>query len=160
MAERAPRRPSLPAGRALGRPVRRARRPTPGRPSRPVDAGVLPGRGGRPPIHAPIPVRPGAGLTSATFRPSRLPDGRDRGAANHLATRLPEPQRAGTVVARVTPSADRVPENLLKFYLHFSAPMSRGEVYDRVRLLDARRPAVDLPFLGLGEELWDPTALA
>ncbi len=35
--------------------------------------------------------------------------------------------------------------------------MSRGEVYDRVRLLKEDGQAVDLPFLRLGEELWDPT---
>jgi hypothetical protein len=35
--------------------------------------------------------------------------------------------------------------------------MSRGEVYDRVRLLKNNGQAVDLPFLRLGEELWDPT---
>jgi hypothetical protein len=33
--------------------------------------------------------------------------------------------------------------------------MSRGEAYERVRLLDAAGQAIELPFLELGEELWD-----
>src|SRR5206468_10702471 len=41
-------------------------------------------------------------------------------------------------------------------YLHFSAPMSRGEVYRRVRLLGEGDRPVDRPFLEIGEELWDP----
>ncbi len=57
---------------------------------------------------------------------------------------------------QVYPTADKLPENQLKFYLHFTAPMSRGEAYRRVRLLDADGKPVDQPFLELGEELWDP----
>lgn len=60
-----------------------------------------------------------------------------------------------THVAAVYPSADLLPENLLKFYLHFSAPMSRGEVYQRTRLLDHSGKPVELAFLELEQELWD-----
>ena len=60
------------------------------------------------------------------------------------------------VVAHVYPSANELPENLLKFYFHFSAPMSRGGVYRHVRLIDDRGAEVELPFLELDEELWDP----
>jgi hypothetical protein len=61
-----------------------------------------------------------------------------------------------TSVVRVAPSADILPENLLRFYVEFSAPMSRGEAYENVRLLDERGTPLELPFLELGEELWDP----
>jgi hypothetical protein len=61
-----------------------------------------------------------------------------------------------TVVAHVYPSAAFLPENLLKFYIHFSAPMSRGHIYDHIHLLDERGQAVELPFLEIDEELWDP----
>lgn len=60
-------------------------------------------------------------------------------------------------VQAVYPSLDRLPENQLKLYIHFSAPMSRGEAYRHIRLLDATGGLVDAPFLELGEELWDPT---
>lgn len=58
-------------------------------------------------------------------------------------------------VVAVYPSAATLPENQLRFYLHFSAPMSRGEVYEHVKLLDARGKPVMFPFLEIGEELWD-----
>jgi hypothetical protein len=61
-----------------------------------------------------------------------------------------------TVVTRVYPSADLLPENLLKFYVHFSAPMSRGHIYEHIHLLDAEGKSVELPFLELDEELWNP----
>jgi hypothetical protein len=91
----------------------------------------------------------------ATFRPSKIPGG--SGTDFVWRHRLAKPQRPATVVTLVTPSAGKVPENLLKFYLYFSAPMSRGEVYDRVRLLKENGQVVDSPFLRLGEELWDPS---
>ena len=58
-------------------------------------------------------------------------------------------------VSAVYPSADQLPENLLKFYIHFSHPMSVGNVYDFIHLLDEQGKEVELPFLELGEELWD-----
>jgi hypothetical protein len=60
-----------------------------------------------------------------------------------------------TVVTHIYPSADVLPENLLKFYVHFSAPMSRGRIYEHIHLLDERGKAVELPFLEIDEELWD-----
>ena len=60
-----------------------------------------------------------------------------------------------TTVAAVFPSRSELPENLLKFYLHFSNPMSKGDVYQYIRLLDESGEPLDLPFLELGEELWD-----
>jgi hypothetical protein len=62
----------------------------------------------------------------------------------------------GTVVSHVYPTADVVPENLLKFYLHFSAPMSGGHIYDHIHLRDESGKNVELPFLEIDEELWNP----
>lgn len=68
---------------------------------------------------------------------------------------LPEPPaRPTTIVTAVYPSRAVLPENLLRFYIHFSAPMSRGEAYPHVRLLDSSGKPVADPFLELGEELW------
>jgi hypothetical protein len=63
-----------------------------------------------------------------------------------------------TFVEHVYPSTSVLPENQLKFYIHFSAPMSRGEAYDRIHLLDAAENTVEDAFLELPEELWDPDA--
>jgi hypothetical protein len=65
------------------------------------------------------------------------------------------PPTPPTELRAVFPSRETLPENLLKFYLHFSAPMSRREAYQRVRMLDGAGKAVELPFLEIGEELWN-----
>lgn len=62
---------------------------------------------------------------------------------------------APTTVATVYPTADELPENQLKFYLHFSAPMSRGQVYRHARILKADGSVVEYAFLEIAEELWD-----
>jgi hypothetical protein len=92
----------------------------------------------------------------AVFHPDRIPGARKGQDAVELSLSLPKPARAAAAVDCVYPTADRLPENLLKFYLHFTAPMSRGEAYRRIHLLDADRKEVDAAFLELGEELWDP----
>jgi hypothetical protein len=64
------------------------------------------------------------------------------------------PERATTTVTAVYPSREMLPENLLRFYIHFSAPMSRGEAYHRIKLLNGTGTPVADPFLELAEELW------
>ena len=68
---------------------------------------------------------------------------------------LPKPSSIATKVAAVYPSKSALPENQLKFYVHFCAPMSRGEAYERIHLSNERGEEVEFPFLELGEELWD-----
>ena len=67
----------------------------------------------------------------------------------------PLPPGPSTELLHVFPTRDVLPENQLKFYLHFSAPMARGEAYRRVSLLEGGRRKIELPFLEIGEELWD-----
>lgn len=61
-----------------------------------------------------------------------------------------------TEVVGIFPSAAVLPENQLKFYVQFSAPMSRGGTYGHAQIRDAADRAIELPFLELDEELWDP----
>jgi len=91
----------------------------------------------------------------AIFDPSTLgePDAQPL-QLRFTVARLEQP--APRVVA-VHPAGDRLPENLLKFYVHFSQAMQRGDVYRHVRLLDESDRVIELPFLELPEELWDPT---
>ncbi|CAN5205605.1 hypothetical protein BH23VER1_BH23VER1_33170 [soil metagenome] len=63
------------------------------------------------------------------------------------------------VVEAVYPSAEVLPANLLKFYLHFSRPMGRGHAYRHLRLRDGAGGVIEDPFLELGEELWDPAGM-
>jgi hypothetical protein len=66
-----------------------------------------------------------------------------------------KPAQPTTQVTAIYPSSDLLPENLLRFYIVFSAPMSRGEAYRRIRLLETTtRKPVEAPFLELNEELW------
>jgi len=71
---------------------------------------------------------------------------------------IPKPaSKPSTVVSAVYPSSDRLPENQLKFYIHFSAPMARGGIYAHIRLLNENGKPVFQPFLEVDEELWDAT---
>lgn len=68
---------------------------------------------------------------------------------------IPRMPRERTRLLAIYPSVNQLPENMLKMYLHFSAPMSRGEAYRRVRLLDANGAPVELAILEIEQELWD-----
>jgi hypothetical protein len=57
-------------------------------------------------------------------------------------------------VVHVYPSANVLPSNQLKMYIQFSAPMSRGEAWKHIHLLDAHGKPVESPFFEV-EELWD-----
>ena len=95
----------------------------------------------------------------AVFNPSkagRLPEGTSFDVIE-ATLRLERPMaKPETIVSQVYPTANSLPENLLKFYLHFSAPMSQGNVYSHIHLINARNKKIDLPFLELDEELWNP----
>jgi len=62
---------------------------------------------------------------------------------------------ATTTVTNIFPSADVVPANLLKVYIHFSAPMGPGNAHDYVHLLNSRNEEVALPFVEVEQGLWD-----
>jgi hypothetical protein len=59
-------------------------------------------------------------------------------------------------VAAIYPSADEVPENLLRVYVWFSRPMRSRDVDRHVILLDEAGTPVELPFVEIAEGLWDP----
>ena len=61
-----------------------------------------------------------------------------------------------TRVEHIYPSASVLPANELKLYIYFSAPMSRGEAWKHIHLLDNAGKPVPLAFLELDQELWDP----
>ena len=65
------------------------------------------------------------------------------------------PTRTPARLVQIYPTQDTLPENQLKFYLHFSAPMSQSEAYGNIRLVRDDGKEVDYPFLKLEPELWD-----
>jgi hypothetical protein len=69
---------------------------------------------------------------------------------------LPAPPAAApTFVTAIYPSGDVVPENQLRMYIHFSAPMGRRGGVEQVKLLDERGREVEAPFLPLEAEFWN-----
>jgi hypothetical protein len=58
-------------------------------------------------------------------------------------------------VSGISPGSGVWPENLLRFYIHFSAPMSRAPALEYVRLLDADGLEVRDAFLPLEVDLWN-----
>ncbi|MCI0422824.1 MAG: hypothetical protein L0312_26985, partial [Acidobacteria bacterium] len=85
-----------------------------------------------------FPLEPGI-TYRAVLRPDRLP-GKSGSGIPPITTVFKSPPRSSarsTVVSKIYPSAEVLPENLLKFYIHFSAPMSRGHIYDHIYLRDS-----------------------
>jgi hypothetical protein len=104
-----------------------------------------------------------AGLTYRAVL--RIPEGTgldDRAStALQVERKIVVPQRhespaPKSVVTNVFPSGDVLPENHLRFYIHFSQPIMRGAAYRHLELLDESGYPIESPFLELGEELWDP----
>lgn len=95
-----------------------------------------------------FPLVPGVNYR-AEYRPAQ-------GQPLVASHRLPAPDPTPTTsVVQVFPSGDVLPENQLKFYVEFSAPMSRGGTYEHVQLREMGGQPIELPFLELDEELWD-----
>jgi hypothetical protein len=76
-----------------------------------------------------------------------------------IANDFDGPVRATNPVARVEhvyPSADLLPSNLLRLYIVFSAPMSRGEAGAHIHVEDDKGRVLPDELLP-GQELWDPS---
>ncbi len=66
------------------------------------------------------------------------------------------PPPSTTRVLQVYPTTNVLPENQLKLYVCFSAPMQQGDAWTHIHLLDQAGKPVTLPFLELEQELWNP----
>lgn len=101
--------------------------------------------------------RPGTSYR-AVLRTSLIPGADPDAPMIEAELAVPEPAAAEpSRVVAVYPSADVLPENLLRFYVHFSAPMGRGEAYRHLRLIGPEGSPIEAAFLELDEELWDPS---
>lgn len=97
-----------------------------------------------------FPPSPGVAL-NVSFKPGGKPE---------LTATFSEPAKAlapTTRVAHLYPSADMWPENTLKLYLEFSAPMAAGEAWTHLRVLDEQGRVIGGPFVEVEQELWDPS---
>jgi hypothetical protein len=94
----------------------------------------------------------------AVFDGGRLPAGRGAWKPEPVVAIVGLPGKnvqPTTLVDQTYPTAAIVPENQLRLYLHFSAPMGRTGGLDYVRLLDAEGRQVPQPFLPLEAEFWN-----
>ncbi len=101
-----------------------------------------------------FPFDPGRSY-SVRFDPSRLPAPR---ADRVLEQTLALPGRAvspTTVVTAIYPTTSAWPENILRFYIHFSAPMSATTGVKFVHLIDDTGEEVAEAFLVLDADLWN-----
>lgn len=85
---------------------------------------------------------------------------RDKNAANEIDRVLTgfTVQSAGNEaspeVVAIFPSGTEIPENTLRFYIHFSAPMKPGVSGDYIKLLDANGVPDSAAFMKFKQELW------
>jgi len=92
------------------------------------------------------------------FDPARLA-GVSAEGASVIVTTVGVPARdktPSTVVTRVYPSSDVVPENLLRMYVEFSGPMGRPSGIPHMSLRDQDGKEIEGAFLPLDYEFWSP----
>jgi hypothetical protein len=77
-----------------------------------------------------------------------------------LVFEIPKPPPGPPVrIAAVFPSAGLLPENTLRFYVHFTGQITHGSIYKHVKLIRDDGVEVPRPFLELDEELWSADGL-
>ena len=92
------------------------------------------------------------------FDPGRLPGApADAGRVVEATVgRPPSSATASTSVTRVYPGGDEIPENLLRMYIEFSAPMGRKSGVEYIKLLDSAGGEITGAVLPLEYEFWSP----
>ena len=96
------------------------------------------------------------------FDPSRLPHPRQAAIVAAVVRLPPVATEPTTVVTAVYPSAGVVPENLLRIYIEFSAPMGSGAGLDFVKLVELSGPGGTTErvetgaFLPVEANFWSP----
>jgi hypothetical protein len=89
-----------------------------------------------------------------------IPRSNRKGDAFSLTVFIPKPPPGPRVsVQSIYPSTNRLPENTLRLYVHFSGPVARGDIYKRFKLVRDDGKQVMTPFLEIDEELWSADGL-
>ena len=90
------------------------------------------------------------------FDPARLPSPRQAAQVTARVGLPPVATEPSTIVTGMHPSADVVPENLLRIYIDFSAPMGNGVARGFVHIKDEAGREVAIPFLPVDADFWNP----
>jgi hypothetical protein len=95
---------------------------------------------------------------SVRVDPSRIPGTGPAAIVTASVARPPPPAGPPASVVDVYPSGGTVPENQLRMYVQFSAPMTRRGALEHMRILDDAGKVVEDPFLPLDTDLWNHDA--
>jgi len=87
--------------------------------------------------------------------PSRLPVPRAGGVTEARVSLARTTSQPTTRVTAIYPSSSTWPENILRFYLHFSSPMSGTSAIGHVRLVDESGAEVPEALLEVDVDLWN-----
>jgi hypothetical protein len=101
-----------------------------------------------------FPLDPGRAYL-ARFDPARLPTPRAEGPVEKTIAVSAATPGPSTFVTGLWPAAGVWPENLLRFYIHFSSPMSRTTGVGRVHLEDDQGREIKDALLPLELDLWN-----
>lgn len=106
-----------------------------------------------------FPFDPGRGYAVA-IDPSKLPTPRSAPSFRTVVVMPAESRSPTTTVTRVLPTSPVLPENLLRIYLEFSAPMAREHGRDFLKLVEVTKNAQEAEvkdaFLALDVDFWSP----
>ena len=105
-------------------------------------------------FHPRFPFDKGRSYT-LQFDPARMPEPRDAPVLRTTAAIAGPSAVPSTVVTKLSPTGGSWPENLLRFYIHFSAPMSRANALGFVRLVDDAGRDVPEALLEVDVDLWN-----
>jgi hypothetical protein len=101
-----------------------------------------------------FPLAPGLEYR-AILNPDYDPAHARKGDRIEASFTVPKPPPGPRIsIAGIYPSGNRLPENTLRFYIHFSGQVARGDVYRHLKLIRDDGIEVKSPFLELDEELW------
>jgi hypothetical protein len=101
-----------------------------------------------------FPFDPGRGYV-VRFDPAHLPRPRQLAVVSRVVRLTALASSPTTTVTAVYPAGPVLPENTLRLYIEFSAPMGNSGALDFVRLLDERGQDVPIPFLPLQADFWN-----
>lgn len=85
-----------------------------------------------------------------------MPEGQEGWVQERTAfTIAPDTAPVDAKVVGIYPSGDVLPENVLRFYIHFATPMKPHVAFDYIKLLDASGNADEAAFMKFKQELWN-----
>ena len=86
----------------------------------------------------------------------QMPKGQEAWVQEHTVFSIaPDTPSVGAEVVGVYPSGSVLPENVLRFYIHFARPMKPHVAFDYIKLLDASGNADEAAFMKFKQELWN-----